>query len=321
MLSRVAENLYWMARYIERAENTARMINAIAQVELDLPPGASFGWDVLTRVAGLDRAFAEDYPRHDEASVMSFLIADTRNPGSIISCMRFARENSRRLRDVLPRACWERVNAMYLSARADSARLKGRADRQHMLQELIATRQSIAGLLSECMSHDIAYHIVRLGEYLERADMTTRIVDIHAAVLVPRQQVPEDPAVALLWVGVLKSLSAFQMYRRHGGAQVRSAGVVSYLVKDPHFPRSVRFCLHGIESHLSELPHNMASLRALRAAQRRVDGMAPEALTPVHRHEYLDAIQSDLARIDHEIAQGYFHLYEQPAEPVRAAAG
>jgi len=320
MLSRVAENLYWMARYIERAENTARMISAISQVQLDLPPGASFGWDVLTRVAGLDRAFGESYPSHDEANVMRFLIADARNPGSIISCVRFARENSRRLRDVLPRACWERINTMYLAARADAARLEGRAERQQMLQELIDTRQSIAGLLSTCMSHDIAYHIVRLGEYLERADMTTRIVDIHAAVLVPRQQASEDPAVALLWVGVLKSLSAFQMYRRHGSAQVRGAGVVKFLVKDPRFPRSVRFCLHGIESHLAELPHNAASLRALRAAQRRVDGMAPEALSPAHRHEFLDAIQSDLAWIDHEFAQGYFHHDGQPAEPVPAVA-
>ena len=151
--------------------------------------------------------------------------------------------------------------------------------------------------------------------------MTTRIVDIHAAVLVPRQQVPEDPAIALLWVGVLKSLSAFQMYRRHGSAQVKSAGVVNYLVKDAHFPRSVRFCLHGIESHLSELPHNSSSLRALRASQRRVDSMKLEHLSPVLRHEYLEAIQTDLTRIHDEVARGYFHLHEREPGPLRAVAG
>src|SRR6185436_1500535 len=138
---------------------------------------------------------------------------------------------------------------------------------------------------------DVAYQFLSLGEYLERADMTTRIVDIHAAVLVPRQQVPEDPAVALLWVGVLKSLSAFQMYRRHGLVQVKSAGVVNYLVKDPQFPRSVRYCLNEIESRLSELPHNMNALRALRVAHRRFDPMKLDNLSPAVRHEYLDAIQ------------------------------
>jgi uncharacterized alpha-E superfamily protein len=320
MLSRVAENLYWMARYIERAENTARLISATSQVLLDLPRGATFGWDTLTRVVGLDPLFAEASPSHDEASIMHFLIASTSNPSAILSCLQAARENSRRLRDVLPRVCWERVNTMYLSARANAQHLKGRTERQHMLQELIQVRQSVGGLLSECMSHDVAYQFIRLGEYIERADMTTRIVDIHAAVLVPRTQVPEDPAVALLWVGVLKSLSAFQMYLRHGSAQVGSAGVVNYLLKDGHFPRSVRFCLHAIESHLAELPHNSASLRALRTAQRRIDGTALEGLSRASRHEFLDTIQTDLARIHGEITQGYFHPHEQPAQSLQVAA-
>lgn len=322
MLSRVAENLYWMARYIERAENTARLINATSQVLLDMPRGASFGWDVLTRVAGIDRLFDESYETHDEASIMRFLIVDPSNPSSILSCAQCARENSRRLRDVLPRAFWERVNAMYLGVRARAERLNGRADRQRMLEEIIQMRQSVAGLLSECMSHDAAYHLVRLGEYVERADMTTRIVDIHTAVLVPQHpRTWEDPSVALLWVGVLKSLSAFQMYRRHGEGRIHSAGVVSYLLKDSQFPRSVRFCLHGIESHLAELPHNATSLRALRTAQRRIDAMKLEGLAPHERHEYLDAVQGDLANIDREISQGYFHLDDRRAEPLRAAGG
>jgi uncharacterized alpha-E superfamily protein len=320
MLSRVAENLYWMARYVERAENTARLISATSQVLLDLPRGASFGWDTLTRIAGLDRLLDGASPAHDEASIMHFLIASTSNPSSILSCLQSARENSRRLRDVLPRACWERVNTMYLDARADMQHLKGRADRLHMLQALIQARQSVAGLLSECMSHDVAYQFIRLGEYIERADMTTRIVDIHAAVLVPHPQASGEPAVALLWVGVLKSLSAFQMYLRHGSAQVHSAGVLDYLLKDGHFPRSVRFCLHGIESHLAELPHNSASLRALRTAQRRIDATATDGLSAGSRHEILDTIQTDLARIHGEITQGYFRPHEQPAGPLHGAA-
>ena len=320
MLSRVAEYLYWMARDLERAEDTARLIIATSRVLLDLPRGASFGWDVLVRVVGLDKLFDESYPSHDEGNIMRFLVADLDNPSSILSCIQAARENSRRLRDVLPRACWERINALYLKVREDAARITSRGDRNSMLDELIIRRQGIAGLLSECMSHDIAYQFVRVGEHLERADMTTRIVDIHAAILVPRHQIPEDPTVALLWVGVLRSLSAFQMYRRHGNIHVTSAGVVNFLIKDAHFPRSLRYCLDKLEWHLSELPHNATSLRKLRTTQRRVDGMNLEGLSPSLRHEYLEAVQSDLARIHDEVAQEYFHFCEHRAGPFRAEA-
>ena len=127
--------------------------------------------------------------------------------------------------------------------------------------------------------------------------MTTRIVDINAAVLVPRQQVPEDPALALLWMGVLKSLSAYQMYRRHASVHVRGADVVQFLLKDPHFPRTVRYCLDEIEAlPVANCRTTRRRCKLLRVAQRRLDGMRVEQLTPALRHEYLDAVQSDLAR-------------------------
>ena len=273
MLSRVAEHLYWMTRYLERAENTARLINATTQVVLDLPRGASFGWDVLLKVAGLDGVFHEAHTKHDEASIMRFLVSDEKNPGSIISCIRSARENCRTLREVMPRLAWERINALYLFVNSRAAQAVERSHRYGILEEMIERRQSVIGLLTDCMSHDVAYQFIKLGRYIERADMTTRIVDIHAAVLVPRQQVPEDPAIGLLWMGVLKSLHAYQMYRRHVSVHVRSADVVNYLLKDPHFPRTVRRCLDEVENCLAVLPHNMHPLKLLRIAQRRLDAM------------------------------------------------
>jgi uncharacterized alpha-E superfamily protein len=321
MLSRVAENLYWMTRYLERAENTARLINATTQVLLDLPRGASFGWDVLLKIAGLDRLFQDSYAEHDEASIMRFLVRDERNPGSIVSCIRCARENCRTLREVLPRLAWERINSLYLFVNSRASHAVERARRYGILEEIIERRQSVIGLLGECMSHDIAFQFIKLGRYIERADMTTRIVDIHAAVLVPRQQVPEDPAIGLLWMGVLKSLDAYQMYRRHVSVQLRGADVVNYLLKDPHFPRTVRCCLEEVESCLEVLPHNMRLLKLLRVAQRRLHAMHAESLAPSLRHEYLDAVQSDLAALHEEIAAEYFQLHEQSgALPAAATA-
>ena len=321
MLSRVAEHLYWMTRYLERAENTARLINATTQVVLDLPRGASFGWDVLLKVAGLDGVFHEAHTKHDEASIMRFLVSDDSNPGSIISCIRSARENCRTLREVMPRLAWERINALYLFVNSRAAQAVERSHRYGILEEMIERRQSVIGLLTDCMSHDVAYQFIKLGRYIERADMTTRIVDIHAAVLVPRQQVPEDPAIGLLWMGVLKSLHAYQMYRRHVSVHVRSADVVNYLLKDPHFPRTVRRCLDEVENCLAVLPHNVRPLKLLRVAQRRLDAMRVDSLTPSLRHEYLDAVQTDIAAIHQAIAAEYLQLYEQSgALPAAATA-
>jgi uncharacterized alpha-E superfamily protein len=318
MLSRTAESLYWMARYLERAENTARLINATQQLLLDLPSGASFGWEALTRIVGLDRLFQQTYATHDEASVVEFLLSSQRNPGSIQSCIRFARENCRTMRDVLPRDVWERVNSLYLASRRYSQANLSRKDRRQALQELIYDRQSVAGVLATCMSHDVAWQFIGLGEHVERADMTTRILDIQSAILIPRQA-GSDPAHALLWVGVLNSLSALQMYRRHaaragsGDGGITSERVLRYLIADQEFPRSVACCLDAIESHLAELPHNIDPLRALRVARRRVDRTSSEDLAPEHRHEFLDAIQGDLAQIHDAVAREYFHLHQREA--------
>ncbi|HTQ36185.1 MAG TPA: alpha-E domain-containing protein [Steroidobacteraceae bacterium] len=322
MLSRAAESLYWMARYLERAENTARLINATQQLLLDLPRGASFGWDALTRIVGLDKLFQQNYAEPDEASVVDFLLNSQRNPGSIQSCIRFARENCRVMRDVLPRDLWERVNSLFLASRRYSQPGLTRRDRRDMLQELIYDRQSVTGVLASCMSHDVAWQFIGLGEHIERADMSTRILDIQSAVLLPQQhqqQGPAEPAHALLWVGVLNSLSALQMYRRHaasagaGDGGITGDSVLRYLICDPHFPRSVMFCLDALETHLAELPHNLDPLRALRIAQRRTDRATAEDLGPGRRHDFLDAIQGDLAQIHDAVAREYFHLHQREA--------
>ncbi|MDQ2639095.1 MAG: alpha-E domain-containing protein [Pseudomonadota bacterium] len=326
MLSRAAESLYWMARYLERAENTARLINATQQLLLDLPQGASVGWEALTRIVGLGRLFEQSYARADEASVVDFLVSSPRNPGSIQSCIRFARENCRTMRDVLPRDLWQRVNTLYLASKRYSQPGIARQERRRMLEELISDRQAVSGVLATCMSHDVAWEFIGLGEHLERADMTTRILDIQTAILMPRQGAT-DPALALLWVGVLNSLSALQMFRRHaagagaGNSGINAENVLHYLVHDTHFPRSVDFCLDAIETHLAELPHNAEPLRALRTARRRADGGVEVSGDPERRHDFLDDIQTDLARIHDAIAREYFHLHERDAVPPSGLQG
>ena len=315
MLSRVAESLYWMTRYLERAENSARLINSTTQVLLDLPPGASFGWDVLIRVAGLDEQMrARDLPM-EEASIMRFLIQDEDNPSSILSSIHYARENTRTFREVLPMEIWERINGLYLYIRENAERAThSRSDRYEVLNGVIERRQSIIGLLTGSMSHDVAYQFLKLGRNIERADMTTRIVDVNSAVVLPADPALAGPAMERLWMSTLNALSAYQMYRRHVGVHVRAQDVVGFVLKDPHFPRTVHHCLNEIEGCLAVLPHNEAGLKATRLAWRRLDRMNLEGLAPVVLHEYIDQIQADLDAIHAVIAKQYFHLHQPAAQ-------
>lgn len=315
MLSRVAENLYWVGRYLERAENTARLINSTTQVLLDLPVNASFGWDVLIKVAGLDAEFGKRYPQADEDSIIRFLIEDEDNPSSIISSIHNARENTRTVREVLPMELWERINRLYLYIRENASRAKqGRGPRNEVLLGVIGRRESIIGLLTGSMSRDVAYQLIKLGRNLERADMTTRIIDVNSAV-----KLPADPALASLttlrmWMSTLNALSAYQMYRNHVGVHVRANDVVNYLLKNPHFPRTVLHCLGEIEGCLSVLPDHRAAMKKVRQAWRRVEGMQLDDLKPVVLHEYLDQVQSDLAGVHGAVAKQYFHLHHPTAE-------
>ena len=317
MLSRVAENLYWMARYLERAENMARLINSTTQVLLDLPREAQFGWDVLVKVAGLDQLFRDRYPEADETSVIRFLILDEHNPSAIVSCIRHARENSRTFREVLPREFWERINALYLYIQRNVARTtQGRGERFEVLNEIIERRQSVIGLLACCMSHDVAYQFIKLGRHIERADMTTRIVDVNSAVLLPSDGAVSRAVLERLWMGTLKALSAYQMYRRYVGVHIESAGVVHFLLNDQQFPRSVVHCLGEVEGSLAALPNSGDAMKALRTAWRRLVGMRFEDLAPVVLHDYLDQVQADLGAIHDAVRRQYFALYLEAVAPV-----
>jgi uncharacterized alpha-E superfamily protein len=318
MLSRVAENLYWMTRYLERAENTARLINSSTQVLLDLPRGASFGWDVLISVVGLDGLVRERGIMLDEASIMRFLIQDEDNPSSILSSIHYARENTRTFREVLPMEIWERINGLYLYIRQHAQRAtRGRGERYEILNGVIERRQSIVGLLMGSMSHDIAYQFLKLGRNLERADMTTRIVDVNSAVRLPEDPALVEPAVERLWMSTLNALSAYQMYRRHVGVHVRSQDVVQFLLKDAHFPRTVRHCLDEIEGCLSALPNHQEPMKSARLAWRRLDRLQLDGLASEELHDYLDQIQEDLDGIHAAVAKLYFHLHNAPVMQAR----
>ena len=317
MLARVAENLYWMARFLERAENTARLINSTTHVLLDLPEGATFGWVNLTEIAGMDDLFTQNYPEANEESIMRFLIEDASNPGSIFSCIQYARENTRTLREVLPAEMWERVNSLYLYVR-DNAHIacSSRRERYMVLNEIIQQRHAIVGLFAGAMAHDVAYQLIKLGRNIERADMTTRILDLHSAIIFPDESVIQEALMERIWMSTLDSLSSYQSYRRLISMHVRSDAAISFLLQDMRFPRSVAFCLSEIESCFKQMPKSQQLQQLTTQLRHKIAQYVTDKLDAIALHEHLDLLQIELGEIHESLLQNYFHAWQADIQPV-----
>ena len=319
MLSRVAQNIYWMTRQIERAEDTARLINVNANLLLDLPRNTTFGWLPLIFIVGAEKLFFEkDLNRlADETNVVKFLISDRDHPGSIISSLAAARENLRTTRDSVPQDAWEQINGLYIYARDHVPSRRGRYE---FLRRVIRGSQQIGGLLAGAMSRTAAYDFVRLGHYLERADMTTRILDVRSANLLSRngqnqaqlqtqptlERAEQDPFESIQWMSVLKSLSAYQMYRQQVRVRVSGPDVLKFLLQDEYFPRAVVFCLRQLEICLKKLPRNEASLATLDALRQKLNAAAVPELAHEGLHEFIDQVQVGFGELHEQIAAAYF---------------
>lgn len=307
MLSRLAENLYWHGRYLERAEDLARLVNVNANLNMDLPSGLSAGWEPLVRITGNAEAFNERHDQAGERQVVNFLLADEDNPGSLKATLEFARENLRSARDLLPREVWEQMNALYLKGQETLTGNLAKRRRHEFLRELILDCQQIAGTLLGCMSQDHAYDFILIGRYLERADMTTRTLEVRGHDLLPEAHEELTPYESIQWMSVLKSLTAYQMYRRHVRLRVSGNDVLRFLLRDEQFPRAVMFCLRALEDLISGLPgEDDLALRQITRLQRRLNEVRLAGLRGADLSELMDHLQAELAETGLAIRQTWF---------------
>lgn len=306
MLSRVAENIYWLARYVERAENTARVVAVNANLLLDLPKGIAPGWRPLVDITGENALFEEHYRDYGERQVVRFLLGDERHPGSILSALAAARENCRTIRDIVPREGWEQINELWLYARDGLQQGLTKGGRHAYLRRLILGSQTITGLLAGTMLHDQGYELLRIGRNLERADMTTRIVDVRSASLLPEEATELRPFDTIQWVSVLKSLTAYQMYRRSHQVRVQRGPVLRFLFQSGEFPRAVTHCVETLRASLERLPRNEGPLRVAGRLARALAGTDVERLSQGDLHGYVDDLQMAIADLHGEIARTWF---------------
>src|SRR5688572_5663758 len=315
MLARVVENVYWLSRYLERAENTARIIGVNTNLLLDLPGGIAPGWLPLVDISGnraeYDAKFEGKATRGEERDVVQFLIADKDNPGSICSSLHMARENARTLREILPTEAWELLNQFFAEFSKDLSTGINKRTRFEYLKRIVITLQTIEGIFDGTMNRNDAHTFMTLGRNLERADMTSRIVDVRSAQLLPAETPELRPFESVQWMSVLKSLSGYQMYRLKMRSRVKRADVLQFLLRDDQFPRSCQFCLTQLENSLTPLPRSEAVLDVLETAASFIERAPLGTLDQPGLHELIDNIQLHIHNVHDGIAEIYFPSRDQ----------
>jgi uncharacterized alpha-E superfamily protein len=320
MLSRVAGAIYWMSRYVERAENLARFVDVTLNLMLDLPSGSAEQWQPLVSTTGDSDYFAKHYGTATQQNTIQFLTFDREYPNSLLSCLLTARENARSIRETIASEMWEQLNGFYHFVR-DSAKDGGRLDSpSEFFEEIKAKSHLFKGIADSIMTHGEGWHFLRLGRLLERADKSSRILDVKSFFLLPRGAAVDSPIDDLQWSSVLRSVSGFEMYRKKYGA-LTPREIIDFLVLDTEFPRAIQYCVVEAEESLHLISGTpMGKFR--NAAEKRMGRLHAElAYTQVDEilqqglHGFLDGLQEKLNAIGESIDDTFFAMRPVESAP------
>jgi uncharacterized alpha-E superfamily protein len=313
LLSRVADSLYWISRYLERAQHTARLIDARLDLGLDRAPGGD-GWNFGGLLTAL-RADISGHPPTTAAALIDALIFDGGNRSSVFACLTVARENARQVREEISSGMWEQLNALYLRLR--EARTDGTwSARPHYICQLVIEGvYLIEGVTDATMAHDEGWQYLRFGRFLERAGITATLVDRHF------EDGARLPPNHVEWVGLLRSCSALEAYCRRYTADLRPNRIAEFLLLDAEFPRSVRFAAQRIEASLrtiARLTGRQPGGRAERLGGRlhaALDYGQVDEIMNDDLHAYLANINRHCTQIHTAASQTYVHYPIETALP------
>ncbi|HYO25853.1 MAG TPA: alpha-E domain-containing protein [Lacipirellulaceae bacterium] len=313
MLSRVADSIYWMSRYIERAENVARFIAVNLNLSLDMPGEADEQWLPLVVTTGDEEEFLERYPAPTKQNVIRFLTFDRENSNSIMSCLWAARENARAVRECISSEMWEHINRFYIMIKESGAQQAALEESYDFFDQIRVSGQQFMGVTDATMTHGEGWHFCRLGRSIERADKTSRILDVKYFILLPSPADVGSPYDDIQWSALLRSASALEMYRqRHG--RLQPASVVQFLVLDREFPRAVLYCLTKANESLHAISGTAMGGFGNRAEQLlgrvRAELAYTSATQIIQRglHEFVDNLQQRLNDIGEGLYEAFFAL-------------
>jgi uncharacterized alpha-E superfamily protein len=309
MLSRVADSIYWLNRYVERAENIARFVDVNLNLSLDSTLGMNQQWKPLVLTTGDLDLFNERYGEATAENVIQFLTFDREYPNSIIYCLESARENARSIREVISSEMWEEINDFYLMVK-DTARIGKIDELSNFFAKVKSSSHLFTGVMNATMSHNEGWHFGRIGRLIERADKTARILDVKYFILLPSMRDIGTPLDELQWISLLRSASAYEMYRKCQH-RINPDRIAEFLILDREFPRSIQFCLREAEKSLHHIAGNNLGTwqnpaeRALGKFRSELEFMTIEEIVSLGLHEFLDDVQTKLNQVGHEIFETF----------------
>ncbi len=297
MLGKTAGGLYWMFRYLERAENIARLIEAGFRIALTRSTDAEGEWKSVVTTAGVEAAYAQKYESYTSAHVVDYLLRDTSNPSSVLSEIAFARDNARVVRTALTTEVWEAVNETWMTLTSLLAHPVRETELPAMLNTIRQQSALVRGALHGTMLRNDIYDFSRIGTFIERSDNTARILDVKYYTLLPHTSFVGSSLDNVQWETVLRSVSAHRSFRWLGESEMTAAAIADFLILDRRLPRSLSFCTSQIVSNLDYLAedygerhpcHDMAEALHSRLRHRTIDSIFEEGL-----HEFITAFIRD----------------------------
>jgi uncharacterized alpha-E superfamily protein/transglutaminase-like putative cysteine protease len=327
LLARMAEAVYWTGRYLERAEGTARLVQVHTETHIDLPVGRDVGWEPLLSVAGDSGRFSARHPspggaangRIGEEEVVDFLLSDRDNPSSVLSAVTAARANLRTARPVVPREAWEAGNNLWLDLCDHIAEASSREGRVVWLRRVLVGCQQFGGIVDGTMNRDQTMSFLKLGQNIERADLTTRVIATRSGDLHPSHG--DDPYDIVHWMAVLRSLAAYQPFRRAMPARPPGGSTLLFLLQNQRFPRAVHTCLTEVAAALKDLPRSDGPFELCTAATMTLASAAPLRLAGDGPTRLVEVLQRALADLHRSIEDTYFLSVDDRWETERSAAG
>src|SRR5262245_2499095 len=316
MLSRVAESLYWMSRYLERAEDVARIIAVNFQALLDAPAASqALAWEPMIAITGDRDLFEVAFDTFSAQTVTAFLVRHPDNPNAILPCIERARENARTVRDQISREMWEQINRLYHLAHGANVTAIVR-NPYDFFNDIRNGSHLFQGVTDATMAHSEGWEFIQAGKFLERADKTVRILDVKYHALSADEAGEGASLASLQWIALLTSCSAFEPYRQTH-PQLQSWRVAHFLLLDRAFPRSVAFCLEQTRGALRRISGSPAD-RPANAAERVIGRLSAELTyldireALMDLHSYLDELERRINDVGDAIAQSYFVLSLMP---------
>lgn len=309
MLGKTAGGLFWMFRYLERSENTARLVEAGFRIALTRPDSASDEWASVVETAGVRHDYLERHDDYDGAAVVDYLLRDKTNPSSVMSAIESARNDARLVRTALTREVWEAVNDCWMNLKDALRRPVRESDLPGVLNLIRQQSALVRGALHGTMLRNDIFDFARVGTFLERADNTARILDVKYYVLLPSASQIGSSLDNVQWETILRSVEGQRAFRWLNGADVTPRGIAEFLILDGRMPRSLVFCASKLKGNLQYLDEQYgvdhASSELIQKMRSNLQTTTIDDIFEIGLHEFLTAFLDETARLASQIEQDY----------------